>query len=144
MAPKSTVPRRRMGGVGVTVAASSSSVNRANRAVGELALRRRDGAADALAPPRRYERAVAVVRPESRPTTTTEFMTPSFAVYAMCGVGCLLGSALSAALLSLIPTLRSVRRAICVGSFGRGVVECPQEPIRAVIGLGDGVGMVKS
>ena len=32
----------------------------------------------------------------------------------------------------------------CVASFGRGVVECPQEPIRAVIGLGDGVGMVKS
>ena len=94
------------------VAASSSSVNRENRAVGELALGRRDGAADALAPPRRYERAVAVVRPESRPTATTEFMTPSFAVYAMCGVGCLLGSALSAALLSLIPTLRSARRAM--------------------------------
>ena len=32
----------------------------------------------------------------------------------------------------------------CVASFGRGVVECPQEPIRAVIGHGDGVGMVKS
>ena len=32
----------------------------------------------------------------------------------------------------------------CMASFGRGVVECPQEPIRAVIELGDGVGMVKS
>ena len=84
------------------VAASSSSVNRENRAVGELALGR-ETRAGALAPPRRYERAVAVVRPESHPTATTEFMTPSFAVYAMCGVGCLLGSALSAALLSLIP-----------------------------------------
>ena len=31
-----------------------------------------------------------------------------------------------------------------VASFGRGVTERPQEPIRAVIGLGDGVGMVKS
>lgn len=108
-----TTPRRVARAVrarAFVVAASSSSVNRENRAVGELALGRRDGAADALAPPRRYERAVAVVRPESRPTATTEFMTPSFAVYAMCGVGCLLGSALSAALLSLIPTLRSARR----------------------------------
>ena len=32
----------------------------------------------------------------------------------------------------------------CVASFGRGVTERRQEPKRAVTGLGDGVGMVKS
>ena len=30
-----------------------------------------------------------------------------------------------------------------VAAFGHGVVQSPQEPIRAVIGLGDGVGMVR-
>lgn len=100
----------------VVASSSSSATDRAvraptvsNRVVGDVSLRR--GAdADALAPPRRFENTVAVVR---HPTTeTTEFMTPSFAMYALCGVGCLLGSALSAVLLSLIPTLRSVRRAM--------------------------------
>ena len=31
-----------------------------------------------------------------------------------------------------------------VASFGRRVVECPQQPVRAIGGHGDGVGMVKS
>lgn len=102
----------------IVASVSSSATDRAvraptvsNRVVGDVALRRGGGAdADALAPPRRFENTVAVVR---HPTTeTTEFMTPSFAMYALCGVGCLLGSALSAVLLSLIPTLRSVRRAM--------------------------------
>ena len=99
----------------IVASVSSAATDRAvraptvsNRVVGDVALRR--GGAEALAPPRRFENTVAVVR---HPTTeTTEFMTPSFAMYALCGVGCLLGSALSAVLLSLIPTLRSVRRAM--------------------------------
>lgn len=39
-----------------------------------------------------------------------EFMMLNFVVYVLCGVGCLLGSVLSAVLLSLILTFRSARR----------------------------------
>jgi hypothetical protein len=84
---------------------ASSSVRRAENApVGQLAARD----ARELAPANRYTSTTAMVR--HAPTPDMEFMTPSFAFYALCGVGCLLGSALSAVLLSLIPTLQSVRR----------------------------------
>ena len=95
---------------GTTVTKMESSETSNNEAVSQLALRGRD--ARELAPPSRHQTTVAVVgSPNVAPMTGGgEFMTPSFAFYALCGVGCLLGSALSAVLLALIPTLRSVRR----------------------------------
>lgn len=80
---------------------------RATREVVSQLGARRD--ASALAPRNAHGATVAYVR-QPIEAKNVEFMTPNFAVYALCGVGCLLGSALSAVLLSLIPTLRSARR----------------------------------
>ena len=94
----------------------------ANPVISELSRGKALKSASALAPPERYVNTIATVGASSVQSREGmqnanamvlaggEFMTPSFAFYALCGVGCLLGSALSAVLLSLVPTLRSVRR----------------------------------
>lgn len=64
--------------------------------------------ARALAPAER-EATVAQQRVDA---PSADFITPTFAYYALCGTGVLLGSSLSAVLLSLIPTLRSARRTL--------------------------------
>ncbi|OUS49298.1 hypothetical protein BE221DRAFT_143298 [Ostreococcus tauri] len=65
---------------------------------------------------KRDAKALAPGRAENyaahRESANGDFITPEFAHYALCGTGVLLGSSLSAVLLSLIPTLRSARRTL--------------------------------